>query len=526
MTELSKKKLPFLLLIVLLLILTSLFAAACSRANASGGGFDPEQGLVVSGTVESEEVDLNTKIPGKVARIYVEEGQEVKAGDLIAEIDSTQLQAKKAQVEAQVKMAKEAIELQKKITDANVEQASGIFQAAQAQLNKAQEGARSQEIEQAKAYYEMMEKTYARVLKLYEKGAIPAQKKDEVETQLKVAKEQYSMAVEGARQEDVEAAQGLANQAAGALSAANASKLQVELARLSYDAPQVRSELALKKRGEQPGFRGAGAYEQSMYHDIRGRMAKIRAELREVEAMGEGRRRRRREMGFDLIALAGYTNAGKSTLLNTLTGSGVVALDQPFTTLSPTTRALEINSRRALLTDTVGFIDDLPHFLIKAFHSTLSEIAQADLVLLVADLSDPLELLRRKLVASHKALWDCQVTAPMITVLNKVDRLDGLDARMKVDQIVDLAPNPVMVSAHSSQGLERLKELIHQSLPPLEEYQIRLPYNSRSFGELSRLYRTCELLNVRYEEELILSLRGRAEDVARMRKTGDDEPAE
>jgi len=304
------------------------------------------------------------------------------------------------------------------------------------------------------------------------------------------------------------------------------AKLQVELARLSYDAPQVRSELALKKRGEQPGFRGAGAYEQSMYHDIRGRMAKIRAELREVEAMGEGRRRRRREMGFDLIALAGYTNAGKSTLLNTLTGSGVVALDQPFTTLSPTTRALEINSRRALLTDTVGFIDDLPHFLIKAFHSTLSEIAQADLVLLVADLSDPLELLRRKLVASHKALWDCQVTAPMITVLNKVDQLDEFDARMKVDRIRDLAPNPVMVSAHSSQGLETLKELIHERLPPLKEYQIRLPYNSRSFGELSRLYRTCELLNVRYEEELILSLRGRAEDVARMRKTMNDELAE
>lgn len=234
MTELSKKKLPFLLLIVLLLILTSLFAAACSRANASGGGFDPEQGLVVSGTVESEEVDLNTKIPGKIAHIYVEEGQEVKAGDLIAEIDSTQLQAKKAQVEAQVKMAQEAVELQKKITDANVEQASGVFQAAQAQLNKAQEGARSQEIEQAKAYYEMMEKTYARVLKLYEKGAIPAQKKDEVETQLKVAKEQYSMALEGARQEDVEAAQGLAIQAAGALSAAYASKLQVELAEQKY----------------------------------------------------------------------------------------------------------------------------------------------------------------------------------------------------------------------------------------------------------------------------------------------------
>ena len=118
------------------------------------------------------------------------------------------------------------------------------------------------------------------------------------------------------------------------------AKLQVELARLSYDAPQVKNALALKKRGEQPGFRGAGAYEQSMYHDIRGRMAKIRSELECVQSMGEDRRQKRREQGFDLVALAGYTNAGKSTLMNSLTGSEVVAKDQPFTTLSPTTRAL------------------------------------------------------------------------------------------------------------------------------------------------------------------------------------------
>jgi len=141
----------------------------------------------------------------------------------------------------------------------------------------------------------------------------------------------------------------------------------VELARLSYDAPHMKNAISLKKLGEQPGFRGAGAYEQSMYNDIRGRSAKIRAVLQEVEMMGEERRQRRRELGFDLVALAGYTNAGKSTLLNSLTGSGVSAIDQPFTTLSPTTRALEIKGRRVLLTDTVGFIDDLPHFLIKAF---------------------------------------------------------------------------------------------------------------------------------------------------------------
>ena len=293
------------------------------------------------------------------------------------------------------------------------------------------------------------------------------------------------------------------------------AKLQVELARLSYDAPQVRNALALKKRGEQPGFRGAGAYEESMYHDIRGRMAKIRAELAAREDKGENRRQRRREQGFDLVALAGYTNAGKSTLLNSLTGSAVKAQDQPFTTLSPTTRALEVLGRRVLLTDTVGFIDDLPHFLIKAFRSTLSEISEADLVLLVADISDPIDLLRRKLIASHKALWDCSVASPIVTILNKVDRLNEREAALKAEMVRDLAPYPVLASAVTGQGLGLLEESLSQHLQPLSEHEIRLPYTSQGLSQLSRLYQNTELIAVRYEEELIVRLRGRKESLAR-----------
>jgi len=298
------------------------------------------------------------------------------------------------------------------------------------------------------------------------------------------------------------------------------AKLQVELARLSYDAPQVKNALALKKRGEQPGFRGAGAYEQSMYHDIRGRMAKIRLELECVQSMGEDRRQKRREQGFDLVALAGYTNAGKSTLMNSLTGSEVVAKDQPFTTLSPTTRALEVFGRKVLLTDTVGFIDDLPHFLIKAFRSTLSEISEADLVLLVADISDPIDLLRRKLIASHKALWDCEVTASIVTILNKADRLDEGEAAARAECIKDLAPYPVLASAVTGQGLGVLEECLSQRLQPLKEYEISLPYTSEGLSELSRLYETTELLTVSYEKDLIVRLRGREETIAKAGLSG------
>jgi GTP-binding protein HflX len=291
------------------------------------------------------------------------------------------------------------------------------------------------------------------------------------------------------------------------------AKLQVELARLTYDAPQVRNAVSLHKLSERPGYRGSGAYEESMYYDIRRRIAKIRALLRDVEVTGRGRRQKRREMGFALVALAGYTNAGKSTLLNALTGAGVVAADQPFTTLSPTTRAVEVEGRRILLTDTVGFIDDLPHFLIKAFRSTLSEISEADLVLLVADVSDHPEMLRRKLAASHKALWDCGSSGPIITVLNKVDRLGDGEAQARLEQIADLASEPILVSASKGQGLEALLARICGRLPSRREFEIKLPYTSLS--ELSRLYDKAEVLRVSYEDEVVVLLRSREEDVAR-----------
>ncbi len=293
------------------------------------------------------------------------------------------------------------------------------------------------------------------------------------------------------------------------------AKLQVELARLTYDAPQVRNAISLRKLGEQPGFGGSGAYEESMYQDIRSRMAKIRASLMNVELIGEDRRQRRRELGFDLVALAGYTNAGKSTLLNCLTNAGVEVEDQLFTTLSPTTRTLDIKGRKILLTDTVGFIDDLPHFMIKAFRSTLSEISQADLVLLVADISDPLQILRRKLAASHKVLWDCGSQGPIITVLNKADRLSGIEAMRRLEMVEDLAPSPVLISASTGWGFVDLIQMIHQRLPPLKEVQIKLPYTSEGMSELSKLYDSAELLNISYEEQMVVRLRGKEDIVTR-----------
>ncbi len=296
------------------------------------------------------------------------------------------------------------------------------------------------------------------------------------------------------------------------------AKLQVELARLSYEAPFVRTIESLNKLSERPGYRGSGSYDVSMYRDIKGRMAKIRAELKAVEETGERRRERRRELGFDLVALAGYTNAGKSTLFNRLAEETVAAKDQPFTTLSPTTRAVAAGDRRFLLTDTVGFIDDLPLFLIKAFRSTLAEIVEADLVLLVVDLSDPPELLRERVASCHEALWDCGCYAPIVSVLNKVDRIGPEAAKERCELLKDLAPSPVFISAMEGLGLDQLIDAILEKLPPLEEFLVRLPSSEAGMAQLSRLYDVAEPEEVKYGEEIEVLLRGRREIVARALK--------
>ncbi|MGC9515154.1 GTPase HflX [Methanocrinis sp.] len=296
------------------------------------------------------------------------------------------------------------------------------------------------------------------------------------------------------------------------------AKLQVELARLSYEAPFVRTIESLKRLSERPGYMGSGSYDVSMYRDIKGRMAKIRAELKAVEETGERRRERRRELGFDLVALAGYTNAGKSTLFNRLAEETVSAKDQPFTTLSPTTRAVAAKERRFLLTDTVGFIDDLPLFLIKAFRSTLAEIIEADLVLLVVDLSDPPEVLRERLASCHQTLWDCGCYAPIVSVLNKVDRMAPESARERCELVGDLAPNPVFVSAREGHGLDDLVDSVLERLPPLEEFVLHLPSTEAGMGQLSRLYEVADPIDVKYGEEIEVLLRGRREIVARALK--------
>lgn len=205
-----------------------------------------------TGSIEGTETDLNSKIPGRVVKLYVAEGDQVKAGQLIAKISDEELQAKKGQALALVNAAKSqldqaslAVTLQDQVNKTNVDKALGAYQASEAQLKKAKNGARAQEIAQAQANYDLWYKTSQRVHTLYSKGAVPAQKVDEVDTQMKVAEQTLKMAKEGARVEDVEAAAGMAEAARASLEQANAGLLQTDVAKLNVTAAQAKYDQAL-----------------------------------------------------------------------------------------------------------------------------------------------------------------------------------------------------------------------------------------------------------------------------------------
>jgi len=207
-----------------LVFLTLFMAAEALALTGCGPGsqtavsvFDEKEGIVSQGVIEAQEVSINSKIPGKVAKLYIEEGKEVKAGDLLVEISSDEIKAKEDQAKALVEAAQ-----------ASYDAAKGQVEAASSVLEKARNGARKQEIAQAQAAYDLWLKTYDRVQKLYEKGAVSAQKCDEVKTQLDVAAQILSMAQEGARSEDISAAQATVVSAQGMEQAARAKLQQAQ----------------------------------------------------------------------------------------------------------------------------------------------------------------------------------------------------------------------------------------------------------------------------------------------------------
>jgi GTP-binding protein HflX len=318
------------------------------------------------------------------------------------------------------------------------------------------------------------------------------------------------------------------------------AQLQVELAELRYELPRVEAKVSLARRDERPGFMGLGEYDESREQDIKAQISNIREELDRIEGTEAKRRKQRRESGFDLVALAGYTNAGKSTLLRRLASD--VAVDENeglhpdldataesedclFTTLGTTTRRAAMD-RDVLVTDTVGFISDLPHWLVESFKSTLDSVYRADLVLLVVDVSEPIEEIREKLVTCHDTLYE-RNEAPIVTILNKTDRVTDEQLRDTEATLSALAPNPVSISALENEGIAALRERIERELPAYERERLVLPMADETMSLVSWIHDNARVEEVDYGEQVVVDFEARPAIVERSRaKAGDLVPVE
>lgn len=285
-------------------------------------------------------------------------------------------------------------------------------------------------------------------------------------------------------------------------------KLQVELAQLRYSAPRLMGHgTELSRLGGGIGTRGPG--ETKLESDRRHMKEKIIALERRLAEMEHNRavmRAQRDRSGLPKIALVGYTNAGKSTLLNTFTGAGVLSEDKLFATLDPTTRKLELPcGESVLLTDTVGFIRKLPHHLVKAFRSTLDEVVYADILLIVSDITDP--EVAEHIEVTKKVIEEIGASdKPVIYVYNKCDLLEEPITDVEGDQ-------NVILSGATGDGIDRLLGLIEDTIHRFKKkYRLIIPYSNQSV--LSALYDNYTVDNVEYIDdgisvEVILDERGR-----------------
>jgi GTP-binding protein HflX len=283
------------------------------------------------------------------------------------------------------------------------------------------------------------------------------------------------------------------------------ANLQIQLATLKNEVKHAKEKVRLSKRGEQPGFMGIGVYEADVYKEaLKRQIPVIQKKLKSVREKRVLHRERRTELGFKSISLAGYTNAGKSMLFNALSDATTKVDNALFTTLSTTTRLIEFSNRKFLLTDTVGFIDRLPLSLIEAFHSTLEETIFSDLIILVLDINEPIETIRKKNKTCQETIdrigaSDVQV----ITALNKIDKLTEAEANQKFEELKDETKNPILISAKKGTNLELMKKEILKKLEGYIQASFSAPLTSATMSLVSWVHKGADVKKAEYTETAV-----------------------
>jgi len=294
---------------------------------------------------------------------------------------------------------------------------------------------------------------------------------------------------------------------------------QVTLAKLRYELPFLREWIHKAKSGDRPGFLAGGAYATDVYFEhAKSHARRIEESLAELSRQRETMRTRRRGKGYTLVSLAGYTNAGKSALLNKMSGSSVEVDDKLFSTLATTTRRIIGIKGNVLMSDTVGFIRDLPPDLIDAFSSTLEEIFYADLILLIIDVSESEDSIKTKLETSMRILIPKIEDRVLVVVGNKIDMLSRIEKRERRDHLLQLVtPHEVIfLSALTGEGLDDLRERIVRIQGYSCSIEASLPITDEVYSFLSRLRSSAEVSMKVAHDAVIVWIKCKPEDSAKI----------
>lgn len=253
------------------------------------------------------------------------------------------------------------------------------------------------------------------------------------------------------------------------------AKLQIKLASLMYELARAKEKVRLARLGEQPGFRGLGSYEVDVYYNhVKRQITLVKKKLKKVAKRRRLHRAMRAKRGFKTISLAGYTCSGKTTLFNALTKLNQRTGPEPFTTLSTKFALLDIGGESAYLVDTIGFIEHLPPTLIQAFKSTLEETAEANVIILVTDASEPLPIFKSKFDTCIRSLIQAgAVGVPIIVALNKADIADQENLEEVANYVSQCGFDYAVISALKGMGLNALLDKVKAALS-LGEVRVNL----------------------------------------------------
>ncbi|MGQ4911683.1 MAG: GTPase HflX [Candidatus Thorarchaeota archaeon] len=303
------------------------------------------------------------------------------------------------------------------------------------------------------------------------------------------------------------------------------AKLQIEQARLKYELPferhQIRMRLQKEHTGDRPTTDQVGIGEDLVnlqVQHLRRRISKIGEKLKKITAQQKLKKKQRQQKGFTEIALAGYTNAGKSTLHDALTGSAVRTADELFTTLSTKTTSLGMKGRRVVLSDSVGFISDLPQSLLKAFNTTLMAIGESDVIVLVVDGSDSIDEMERKVTTCLDTFERIDANGvPMIYALNKIDLLSEKETLERVELLSEHGHRVVPISAMNRTGMDDLILAIDNLLPDLRDYSLKLSSGDAGMSILSWLHDNAIITDEQYDgDSITVRLRMSPDTVAKL----------